>query len=111
MAKSVIAIALSLPLSTPSMAADPALGCFTRTYDRAHLARHPAQLVTAVKLHIYRPPPEGGGEYWFNAQFRLRGHDKALRTSGLCHEKVSAIFPPGRRTPPPSTGRCPSLLC
>ena len=29
-----------------------ALGCFARAYDKAHLAKHPDQLVTAVKLHI-----------------------------------------------------------
>ena len=27
-----------------------ALGCFARAYDKAHLAEHPDQLVTAVKL-------------------------------------------------------------
>jgi hypothetical protein len=36
------------------------LGCFVRTYDKAHLAEHPDQLVTAVKLHIYHPPPGAG---------------------------------------------------
>jgi hypothetical protein len=34
------------------------LGCFVRTYDKAHLAEHPDQLVTAVKLRIYHPPPD-----------------------------------------------------
>ena len=65
-----------------------ALGCFTRTYDRAHLARHPDQVITAVKLHIYRPPPGSSGKYWFLAQFRLRGKDETLRTGGTCGEKV-----------------------
>jgi hypothetical protein len=32
------------------------LGCFTRTYDKTHLANHPDQLVTAVRLRIYHPP-------------------------------------------------------
>ena len=27
------------------------LGCFVRVYDKAHLAKHPDQIVTAVKLH------------------------------------------------------------
>jgi hypothetical protein len=31
-----------------------ALGCFARAYDKAHLAEHPDQLVTAVKLHIIK---------------------------------------------------------
>jgi hypothetical protein len=32
--------------------------CFTRVYDKAHLAKHPDELVTAVKLHIYHPLPD-----------------------------------------------------
>jgi hypothetical protein len=55
------------------------------------LARHPDQIVTAVKLRIYRPPPGGGGKYWFLAQFRLRGQDETLRTSGICNEKASGL--------------------
>ena len=47
-----------LILAVPAAAGPDALGCFTRTYDRAHLAQHPDQVVTAVKLRIYRPPPE-----------------------------------------------------
>jgi hypothetical protein len=31
-----------------------ALGCFARAYGKAHLAEHPDQLVTAVKLHIIK---------------------------------------------------------
>jgi hypothetical protein len=43
----------ALSMLGASPAAEPdVLGCFTRTYDRAHLARHPNQLITAVKLHI-----------------------------------------------------------
>jgi hypothetical protein len=30
------------------------LGCFVRIYDRAHLAKHPDQIVRAVKLTIYK---------------------------------------------------------
>jgi hypothetical protein len=56
---SLVRIALAgllLILAIPAAAGPDALGCFTRSYERAHLARHPDQLVTAVKLHIYRPP-------------------------------------------------------
>jgi hypothetical protein len=71
----------------PYRVGDDALGCFTRTYDRAHLARHPDQLVTAVKLDIYRAPP--ARHVWFDAQFKLRGKDKPLRTSGRCDAEAS----------------------
>jgi hypothetical protein len=63
---------LALLASTAGTAlADTKVGCFSRTYDRAHLARHPDQIVTAVKLHIYRPPPGNLSKYWFLAQFTL----------------------------------------
>jgi hypothetical protein len=68
-----------------------ALGCFTRTYDRSHLARYPDQLITAVKLHVHRAPPENLSKYWLLAQFRLRGRDETLRTSGICDEKALGL--------------------
>jgi hypothetical protein len=83
---------LLLILAMPAAAGPDALGCFTRAYDRAHLARHPDQLVAAVKLRIYRPPPGNLNKYWFLAQFRLRGKDEPLRTSGICNEKASGLY-------------------
>jgi hypothetical protein len=80
-----------LLLAVPATAGPDAPGCFTRTYDRAHLAQHPDQLVSAVKLRIYRPPPGNPDKYWFLAQFRLRGKDEILRTSGICNEKASGL--------------------
>lgn len=84
--------ATTVLMATAAGAAGPeALGCFTRSYDRAHLARHPDQLVTAVKLRVYRPPPETTSMYWFIAQFRLRGRDETLRTSGICNETAIGL--------------------
>jgi hypothetical protein len=90
MRKFLIAIGLLSVLAVPASGAD-ALGCFTRVYDRAHLARHPDQLVTAVKLRIKRPPPDNLSKYWFDFEVRVRGKDKALHTSGICDEKVSGM--------------------
>ena len=81
---------LLLILAVPATAGPDALGCFTRTYDRAHLAQH-NQVVTAVMLRIYRPPPGNADKYWFLAQFRLRGKDGSLRTNGICSEKASGL--------------------
>ena len=53
----VVLAGLLLILALPAAAGPDAPGCFTRTYDRAHLAQHPDQVVTAVMLRIYRPPP------------------------------------------------------
>jgi hypothetical protein len=90
MTRTALAGLLSI-LAVPATAGPDALGCFTRTYDRAHLARHPDQVVTAVKLHIYRPPPSNLNKYWFLAQFKLRGRDETLRTSGICNERASGL--------------------
>jgi hypothetical protein len=80
-----------LMLAVPATAGPDALGCFTRTYDRAHLAQHPDQVVTAVKLRIHRPPRGNADKYWFLAQFRLRGKDETLRTNGICNDKASGL--------------------
>lgn len=80
-----------LILAVPATAGPDALGCFTRTYDRNHLARHPDQVVTAVKLRIYKPPPGETSVYWFSVQFRLRGRDETLRTGGICTDKASGL--------------------
>ena len=78
-------------LAVPAAAGPDALGCFTRSYDRAHLAQYPDQVVTAVKLRIYRPPSGNADKYSFLAHFALRGKDKPLRTSGICNETASRL--------------------
>jgi|SRR6516165_785192 hypothetical protein len=83
-----------LSVAAPAAAGPNALGCFTRTYDRAHLARHPDQLITALKLLIHKPPPPDTNTrkyYWFRAQFNLRGRQETLRTSGFCTEQESGL--------------------
>jgi hypothetical protein len=77
----------------PAGAETNALGCFARVYDKAHLAKHPDQRITAVKLHIHRPPPEysSNGFYWFLVQFRVRGRDETLHSGGGCHEEASGL--------------------
>jgi hypothetical protein len=72
------------------------LGCFVRTYDKAHLARHPDQLVTAVKLHIYHPPAgvgtpplkeaEAKNATWMKMEVKVRGRDVILTIGAICHK-------------------------
>jgi len=52
--------------------------CYARTYDQAHLARHPDQLVTSVSLRFRRSP------HWFMVRFTLRGRDKPVESAGVC---------------------------
>jgi hypothetical protein len=83
------------------------LGCFVRVYDKAHLAKHPDQLVTAVKLRIYHPPPDvarnaGWGNViptWMNMEVRVRGKNVILTTSGICR----------KGEPPDNTWQSPHL--
>jgi hypothetical protein len=67
-------------------------GCFVRVYDKAHLAKHPDQIVTTVKLHIKEPDPDPDhaqpekGYHWFTLKVKVRGRDETLHTSGICFE-------------------------
>lgn len=64
------------------------LGCFTRNYDRAHLARHPDQTITSVKFKIY-PSPSDVDTRWFAIQMRKRGEYKVLHNQGYCKQEPS----------------------
>ena len=91
MKKTIVIAAALATLTTTALADDLALGCFIRAYDKAHLARHPDQLVTAVKLRIKRPPPDTGAQYWFDFEARVRGRNDSLHTSGICNEKAAGL--------------------
>jgi hypothetical protein len=68
------------------------LGCFVRTYDKAHLAKHPDQLVTAVKLYIYHPPPdEARDATWMKMEVKVRGRNVILTTSGICYKEEEPL--------------------
>lgn len=59
--------------------------CFTRTYDRAHLASHPEQTITAMQLmgrNAWLALPSQGGVYaTLNVSFR---NGKPLLMNGRC---------------------------
>src|SRR5262245_56156824 len=81
------------------------LGCFVRTYDKEHLAEHPDQLVTAVKLHIYHQPPDK--DTWMKMEVKVRGRNAILITGGICYK---ATEPPNphlmKYLPPPGALWC-----
>jgi len=66
------------------------LGCFVRTYDKAHLAGHPDQLVTAVKLHIIKWK-EDESYFEFALKVKVRGRNETLHTGGLCRGEASGL--------------------
>jgi hypothetical protein len=90
MYKALLTAALLVGTTMGSSAAD-LYGQYTRVYDRAHLASHPDQLVTAVKLRIKRPPPDSGSKYWFDLEVRVRGRNGLLKTTGLCRDEASGL--------------------
>jgi hypothetical protein len=56
-------------------APDPWLGCWTRVYDAAHLAKHPGQKVTALTLSISAREPAGDndpGKYLAKVTAKMR---------------------------------------
>jgi hypothetical protein len=100
--RTILVLAASLlsgsVLSSSAADKPDARGCFTRTYDRAHLARHPDQRVTKVTLHIH-PSPYDPTKTLFGMHFRVRGKNEPLFAGGKCQEEVekTAESPPGTR--------------
>lgn len=65
--------------------------CFARTYDPAHLAKHPKQKVTDIKFHLayYRHDPdegypEGQRNYYFALLAKRRGESQFATAFGEC---------------------------
>jgi hypothetical protein len=74
------ALGAAATLSTANVGATYLRGCFSRVYDRAHLARHPDQIITAVTLEIY-PSPSDPDQTWFAIQETRRIQSVAQRGS------------------------------
>jgi hypothetical protein len=78
-------------LVSPVAAAENPLGCFVRNYDRAHLASHPHQRVTNVRLLI-KPAPRGQPHaYEFSLQMKVRGNNQTLSTEGQCDKRGAGL--------------------
>lgn len=68
-----------------------ARACFKRVYDKAHLASHPHQTVTAmdfrIAYHRFEPDdnyPHGQRNYYFLMEAKRRGEKGRLVASGEC---------------------------
>jgi len=88
------------------------LGCFVRTYDKAHLAEHPDQLVTAVRLRIYHPPSNEDATRmnmkatWADLEVKVRGRDVALTTTATCRKSEPPNPHLMKHLPPPDALWC-----
>jgi hypothetical protein len=65
--------------------------CFARTYDAAHLNKHPKQKVTGllfqIRYHRHDPEkeyPEGQRNYYFDMAAKVKGQTNTLYASGEC---------------------------
>jgi hypothetical protein len=58
-------------------------GCFVRVCDKAHLAQHPDQMITRVKLRIYASPTDATKSS-FSIWVQKRGKRRALHNEGIC---------------------------
>ena len=95
MSRVLIALVVSLAVIVVAPAvgakADTALGCFARVYDRAHLASHPDQIITTVRLSIKKPDLRSSYAYDFALSARVRGRDVPLNTGGLCVRELGGV--------------------
>jgi hypothetical protein len=89
--KMLIAAAVIAGLPASATADHSALGCFARVYDRAHLARHPDQTVTAVRLKIMKPDRRTSFTYNFALAFKVRGRNVSLKAEGPCIGKQCIV--------------------
>jgi hypothetical protein len=69
----------------PRRAGHDAPGCYSRVYDKAHLAKHPDQLVTSMRLLV----TDDDG---FALRVTLRGRDDALYTQGWYSQKPYGLL-------------------
>lgn len=79
---------LTITLGSTASAAESMQGCFIRNYSDAHLAKHPNQLVTSVRLFARR----NDSREEFFLELKLRGRSESLSTAGICLDQDSRSF-------------------
>ena len=69
----------------------PDTGCFTRSYDAAHMSAHPDQVVSALRLKIYDHTQEGYTSRFaaLDVQFANQGH---VRRGGHGAQRLNQIL-------------------
>lgn len=63
--------------------------CYERNYDAAHLAAHPQQKVTRIRL--IHPPDQGAGPAFVTLEIQLLRHASVYKLFGFCGEKGAAL--------------------
>jgi hypothetical protein len=77
---------------------DKSYACFVRVYDRAHLARHPLQKVTAMKLLMTaeKEPEAGSPSYSFRMGVTFTRRPGNFDSSGACSAAQATIAGAGK---------------
>lgn len=70
---------------------DGARACFARSYDAAHMAKHPRQTVAEMQFrltyYVHEPDefyPQGQRNYYFELKARQKGQSQILTAAGDC---------------------------
>jgi hypothetical protein len=77
-----------IALSSMALAADRPLGCYTRTYDAAHLREHRGQQVRRLWVHL-GASPYNSKETLFGMHVWIRGKLQIWRAGGHCEPETN----------------------
>ncbi|MEJ6397774.1 hypothetical protein [Yoonia sp. 208BN28-4] len=82
-----------------AMADGPATGCFERTYSPAHLADHPLQVVSKLRILIWDAPTNDDTFAVIEAQMTRQGHVAATPAAGQRITQGLFCFGPAQGRP------------
>jgi hypothetical protein len=90
---SAIEIAFAIVFSAESAAHEPPLGgCYIRSYDAAHLAKHKGQIITRVQLLVKRADlGKGSPEIESDLRFWVAGHKTSFTSYGVCVARAGSL--------------------
>lgn len=84
-------VALVLATTAPAAYAQTFDGCFARTYDKAHLAAHSGQTVTAIKMKLEPRNMGDGNNVSVQLSFDFRNKKGEYYAVGTCREEAGAL--------------------
>src|SRR2546428_9561436 len=75
-------------IATPALAMPDSVGCYAVLYTPQHMARHPSQQLSSVRLRIMKalPKDRSFGDWSFKLDVIRRGGDDILTARGKCDD-------------------------
>jgi hypothetical protein len=86
----IIVFTAFLLLPVAALAQTP-LGCFARTYDAPHLAAHPGQTVSAVKVKLKPRSMDDGYNFSVELRFGFREDKRNFYAVGICKDMGGSL--------------------